>query len=111
MVSIFNFQNGKEVNDRAAAQVSVRRVKAGLGGHDDGVSGVEEGVENTSFPISKQGRLALSECPTFNGFKGIKGDFRSETKNGLEETVEIRRVLVNCRCIVTSLSSCNQLRL
>ena len=66
--------------------MSVRRVKAGLGGHDAGVSGVDDGVENTSFPISKQGRLALSECPTFNGFKGIKGDFRSETKNGLEET-------------------------
>ena len=64
----------------------VRCVKAGLGGHDAGVSWVEEGVENTSSLISKRGRLALSECPTFSGFWCKEGDFRSETKTGLEET-------------------------
>ena len=55
--------------------MSVRRLKAGLGGHDDGVSGVEEWVENTSSPISNRGRLAQLECPAFSGFGGIKADF------------------------------------
>ena len=34
-----------------ATQVSPRPVKSGLGGHEAGVSGVEEGVENTTTPI------------------------------------------------------------
>ena len=52
----------------SATQVPVRRVKAGLGGHDAGVSRDDEGVKRRSFPISKRGRLALSDCPTFSGF-------------------------------------------
>ena len=51
------FPEGLYVPDRLykdmtwpAAQVGQRSVKAGLGGHDDGVSGVDDGVENTSIP-------------------------------------------------------------
>ena len=35
----------------SATQVCRRRVKVGLGGHDDGVWGVDEGVEKTSLPL------------------------------------------------------------
>ena len=38
-----------------------RWVEAGLRGHDDGVSMVDEGVENTSIRLRKPGRLAVSE--------------------------------------------------
>ena len=37
----------------SATQVGLRPVKAGLWGHDDGASGVDEGVENGSIPLSK----------------------------------------------------------
>ena len=35
----------------AATQVGLRPVESGLGGHDDGVWEVDEGVENTSLPL------------------------------------------------------------
>ena len=35
-------------------QVCPRTVKSGLGGHDDGASGVDEGVEKASIPIPKR---------------------------------------------------------
>ena len=38
-----------------ATQVCPRAVKAGLGGHDAGASGVDEGVETASLPLSKRG--------------------------------------------------------
>ena len=67
--------------------MSVRRVKAGLGGHDAGVSGVDDGVENTSFPISKRGRLALPECPAFSGFWCLEGEKVGVKQNCMNETV------------------------
>ena len=51
-----------------ATQVGLRPVKAGLGGHDAGVWGVDEGVENTSLPILKWVRPSRSDYPTFSGF-------------------------------------------
>ena len=39
---------------RPASQVGLRTVKAGLGGHDDGASGVDEGVETASVLLSKR---------------------------------------------------------
>ena len=78
------FQSGFE-GERAgngttwpATQVGPRTVKAGLGGHDDGASGVDDGVETTSIPLSKRGRSALSDCPTFSDFCGQVNDFGSE---------------------------------
>ena len=70
----------------SATQVGLRRVKAGLGGHDDGVSGVDEGVEETSIPISKRGRMALSEYPTFSGFWAVGSETDSAMQNHFEET-------------------------
>ena len=61
-----------------ATQVLRRPVKAGLGGHDDGVWGVDEGVENTPLPLRKRGRLALSVCAIFSEFPGIDHEIVSE---------------------------------
>ena len=36
---------------RQATQVGPRTVEAGLGGHDDGASGVDEGVGSVSLPL------------------------------------------------------------
>ena len=59
-----------------ATQVGVRGVKAGLGGHDDCVGGVDDVVENTSIRLRKPGRLAVSELATIS-------DFNVENKNEL----------------------------
>ena len=42
---------------RPASQVGPRRVEACLGGHDDGDSKVDEGVEDASILFRKRGRL------------------------------------------------------
>ena len=65
---------------RPATQVGLRTVEAGLGGHDAGASGVEEGVESASLPLSKRGRLTMSDRPTFSVFCGQVNDFFSENK-------------------------------
>ena len=49
-----------------ATQVGPRTVKAGLGGHEAGVFGVDEGVENTSIPLRKRGRMAMFVCVTIS---------------------------------------------
>ena len=51
-----------------ATQVGLRLVKAGLGGHDDGAGGVDEGVENASLPLRKREQTAWLDCPTFSDF-------------------------------------------
>ena len=71
----------------AATQVWLRRVKAGLGGHDDGVSGDDEGVEDTSIPISQQGRMAMSGHPTFSDFKRVERENGSAMQNCIDQTV------------------------
>ena len=67
-----------------ATQVGLRTVEAGLGGHDAGVSGDDEGVSMTSFPITKRGRLALSDCPTFIGFVWSGNENISENQNRID---------------------------
>ena len=61
-----------------ATQVCPRRVEAGLGGHEEGVIGVDEWVERASLPLRKRGRNAMSECPTFNGFIEAQKDSLGE---------------------------------
>ena len=53
---------------RPATHVGPRGVEAGLGGHDDGDSRVDDGVETTSFLFRKRGRLAKPEFGTFSRF-------------------------------------------
>ena len=48
----------------------LRRVESGLGGHDEGVFGVYERVENASLPLRKRGRTALSICAPFSDYEG-----------------------------------------
>ena len=60
---------------RPATQVGLRPVKLGLGGHDAGVWGVDEGVEHPSLPLGKRDRPVRSECPTFSEFAGVNNDF------------------------------------
>ena len=53
-------------------------VKACLGGHDAGASGVDEGAGNASIPISKRTWMASPEFVTFSGFCGKQNDFGRE---------------------------------
>ena len=58
----------------SATQVWLRPVESGLGGHEEGVIGVDGGVKNSSLPLRKRGRMSGSECPTFSGFTGVEND-------------------------------------
>ena len=64
-----------------ATQVGLRPLESGLGGHDAGVSRVDEGVETTSLPLLKWGRTALSECAAFSDFRGSIDENVSEKRN------------------------------
>ena len=56
----------------SATQVGRRTVESGLGGHDDGVSRVDDGAENASILFRKPGRSAASELGTFSRFNTIQ---------------------------------------
>ena len=71
----------------SATQVGLRRVESGLGGHDAGVSGGDAGVKNTSIPISKRGRMALSDNPTFSDFVVVGSENDSARQNTIDKTV------------------------
>ena len=73
--------NGKNDTTWSATQVGLRPVKAGLGGHEAGVSGVDEGITNPSLPLWKRGRVVMSECPTFSDFLGVWNDVFDEKRN------------------------------
>ena len=65
----------------SATKVWLRPVKAGLGGHDAGLSGVDEGAETTSIPLRKRGRTVLSDCATFNDIRGVECVFVDDKRN------------------------------
>ena len=65
----------------SATQVGPRTVKGGLGGHDDGVCGVDEGVEDASLPLRKRGGMVRSDRPDFSGFTGASNESCSEKQN------------------------------
>ena len=69
-----------------ATQVGPRTFESGLGGHEAGVFGDDEGVEKTSIPLRKQARMTLSECVTFSDFVGIGNDYVGEKRNYTHET-------------------------
>ena len=68
-MSVEKTKNGKTW---PATQVGLRPVEAGLGGHDAGVWGVDEGVKNASSPIPKRGRYALSDCVTLQWVERVE---------------------------------------
>ena len=52
--------------------------------------GVDEGSKKTSLPLSKRGRLALSECPTFSDFGRSDNENIGENRNTDEiESTEV----------------------
>ena len=65
-----------------ATQVGPRTVKAGLGGHEAGVFGVDEGVENTSIPLRKRVRMGMFVCVTFSDFWRYENDYVGEKGDG-----------------------------
>ena len=62
-------------------QVGPRPVKAGLRDHEEGVSGVDGGVENTSLPLRKRGRMTTSVCATFSDFIVVENQNDSDNHN------------------------------
>ena len=63
---------------RTATQVGLRPVESGLGGHEEGVFSVDEGVKPTSHSLWKRvGRP--SECGTFSGYA------RADTEGDIDE--------------------------
>ena len=65
----------------SATRVCLRTVESGLGGHEAGVFRVDEGVENAQPPITKRGRLAVSECTILSDITGVENDFVGEKVN------------------------------
>ena len=82
-----------------ATQVGLRPVEAGLGGHDDGASGVDDGVEISSLPYCKRGRSAQSDCPTFSDYVGADNQFVSEMQSCVDGSCLHQHILC---CLVLS---------
>ena len=67
----------------SATQVGLRPVETGLGGQEEGVIGVDDGVENASPPKWKRVRTTMSECAAFSDFTGVATDVVNEKRNNL----------------------------
>ena len=59
----------------------LRPVESGLGGHEEGVFGVDDMVENTSLSLLKLGRTAWPKRATFSDFGRFEKDRVSEKLN------------------------------
>ena len=68
-----------------ATQVGLRTVKSGLGGHDDGASGDDEGSKSNRYRY-RNGDEGVSDSATFSGFVGADNHFVSENQSCLNET-------------------------
>ena len=77
----------------SATQVGPRRVESGLGGHEEGVGGVDDGVKNASLPLWKRVRTAQSDHATFSDFGGVDDQNSNENRNGMSESALLWRVL------------------
>ena len=75
-----------------ATQVGLRRVKSDLGGHEEGVIGVDDGVEKASLPLWKQARTAVSECAAFRGITGVANEVVRQKQE--DSNISIRRVML-----------------
>ena len=69
-----------------ATQVGLRPFESGLGGHEKGVWGVDEGVENASHPLWERVRTALSGRTTFSDFVGVDYEMVDANRNDHNET-------------------------
>ena len=64
--------------------------------------GDDQGVENASLPLSKRGRPARSDLPTFSGFAGIYNDLGSVRRNDLNESTTTCNLLKNLTAHIIS---------
>ena len=69
-------------HDMAGDPSLLRTVESGLGGHEAGVLGVDEGVENTSIPLLKWMRMGMFVCMTFSDFWSDENDYIGEKGDG-----------------------------
>ena len=76
----------KSGHELPATQVWLRTVESGLEGHEKGVWGVDDGVENASIPLLKRVRTAMSDRATFSNFTGAESEFSGEKRNGKNDT-------------------------
>ena len=77
-----NVRKRKKNTTRPATQVCLGTVESGLGGHEAGVLGVDEGVENTSIPLLKWMRMGMFVCMTFSDFWSDENDYIGEKGDG-----------------------------
>ena len=64
-----------------ATQVGLRPVESCLGGHEEGVFRVDEGVEKTSLPLRKRRRVVMSKRAPFSDFGRVWNDVFTEKRN------------------------------
>ena len=87
----------------SATQVGRRPVESGLGGHEEGVGGVDDGVENASLPLWKQVGITLSECAPFSDFIGVANDVVDE-KHDVNNIVRHTCYFFETHCVGSSIS-------
>ena len=88
-----SFSNKKDTT-WSAPQVCPRPVESGLGGHEEGVLAVDDGVEDASLPLRKRGRTTKSVCATFSDFIGVENQNDSENQNTRRYVVDNDTLLV-----------------
>ena len=77
----------------SATQVGLRPVESGLGGHGEGVRGVDGGVENSSITLWKRVLMTRSECATFSDFRGVDNEILRESRNGNDTPIEFEHLV------------------
>ena len=90
------------MHDMAGDPSLPRTVKAGLGGHEAGVLGDDDGVKNASLPLRKRGRTTLLVCATFSGFAGVENQNDGENENGQNKTSPQGLFLMRSGCVCNS---------
>ena len=84
-----------------ATQVGLRPVKAGLGGHEEGVGGVDDGVENSSPQLWKRRRTAQSDHAAFSDFRAV--DYENGSHNQIHPEDASSREVSNEELYIISL--------
>ena len=100
-----NRKRAKTDTTRSATEVGPRPVEAGLGGHDAGVSWVDDGVGNASFPLLKRAWTAVSECVTFSDFRDVDNEIIGEKQNSKRASERQEGFLCNKHGVLFSQSN------
>ena len=87
-----------------ATQVGPRPVKAGLGGHEEGVRGVDDGVKKASPPLWKRGRTVQSDHAAFSDFRMV--DDQNGSQNQIHSRDAASREVSNeCSYVISLLAA------